>query len=53
MLYSSLVQQILLDAETKLVFDDFDSLDIPEPEYDIETYEGDEDDGCAGGACKI
>lgn len=30
----------------------FEDMDIPEPEYEIETYEGD-DEGCEGGACKI
>lgn len=35
--------------------DDFDleKLEIPEPEYEIEQYQNDEDDDCSGGACKI
>lgn len=33
---------------------DLDALDIPEPDYEIETFdEEDSDDNCAGGACKI
>ena len=28
-------------------------LDIPEPDYEIETYESDNQDECDGGACKI
>ena len=30
-----------------------DSLDIPEPEYEVQTFEGEDDGGCADGACKI
>jgi hypothetical protein len=30
-----------------------DGLDIPEPEYEIQVYATDEDESCAGGACKI
>jgi hypothetical protein len=32
---------------------DLDQLDVPEPEYEIEQYQKDDDDDCAGGACKI
>ncbi len=28
-------------------------LDVPEPEYEIETFDTTEESGCDGGACKI
>lgn len=44
-----------LDVVSDLLDDSFSlqELDIPEPEYDILTYDSDEDEGCEGGACKI
>lgn len=30
-----------------------DNLNIPEPEYEVETFDTTEDVGCDGGACKI
>lgn len=41
------VQELLEDSM------DLSDLDIPEPDYEIQTYDTDEDEGCAGGACKI
>lgn len=36
------------------IFDSLDHLNLPEPEYEIETFDEEgSDDDCAGGACKI
>lgn len=44
-----------LDVVSGLLDDSFNlsELDIPEPEYEIQLYDSDEDEGCADGACKI
>lgn len=42
------VVEDLLDDSFNLL-----DMDIPESEYEIEVYDSDEDEGCAGGACKI
>ena len=44
-----------LDVVSDLLDDSFNlsEMDVPEPDYEIQTYDTDEDEGCAGGACKI